>query len=260
MARATFWLHGALRALGPRPREDAGVGRPIAPGQTVKDAVEALGVPHTEVELILADGRPVGFDHLVGNGERIDVHGVDRPPELAHLPGLAPARPAPPRFVVDGHLGRLARYLRMLGFDTLYDPRAADDALAQTAANELRILLTRDRGLLKRSIVAHGHLVGDDEPRRQLADVVERFRLREQVAAFSRCIRCNGRIEPVDRAAVLEILAGEPRTLASFDAFGRCAECGAVYWQGSHFERMSELVRGVLGGSGPGGRERAGSG
>jgi uncharacterized protein len=148
--------------------------------------------------------------------------------------------------VLDGHLGRLARYLRMLGLDATYDRLADDARLARISAGEERILLTRDRGLLKRSVVRLGYLVRDDDPRRQLDEVVARYPVAQSAVPFSRCVGCNGAIRPVDRAAVLDRLAGEPRTLKYFDRFGRCDGCGAIYWAGSHYDRMSRLVHEVL--------------
>jgi uncharacterized protein with PIN domain len=134
----------------------------------------------------------------------------------------------------------------MLGFDVRYDNRSADDELARVSADEGRVLLTRDRGLLKRSIVRLGYLVRDDDPRRQLAEVVARYRLAPVAAPFSRCVSCNGTLEQVDRSQVAERLAGEPRTLQYFESFGRCVHCGSIYWPGSHFKRMNRLAQEVL--------------
>jgi uncharacterized protein len=278
MATAEIRFHGSLNDFLPARRRGATLTRSFAEPPGIVDAIQALGVPHTEVDLILVGGRPVGLAYRLMPGDSVDVFGVEREdlaavaggaqnardsasatatgsaattgpmatPEAAALPSLIPPAPDPPRFVLDGHLGRLARHLRMLGFDALYEARATDAELARTSAGEGRILLTRDRGLLKRSIVRLGYLVRSDDPRRQLEEVVARYRLAERAAPFTRCIRCNGTIEPVAKKGVLELLAGEPRTLRYFDRFGRCAGCGAVYWAGSHYERMSRLAREVL--------------
>jgi uncharacterized protein with PIN domain len=246
MPGAIFRFHGSLNDFLAAGRREADIEYTFEVRPAVKDAVEAIGVPHPEVDLVLVGGRSVGFDYRLRPDDRIEVSGLDRPPELAALPGLIPPPPEPRRFVLDGHLGRLARYLRMLGFDSLYDRNAADDELAGLSAERERILLTRDRGLLKRSIVRLGYLVRDDDPRRQLVEVVGRYGLGPLARPFSRCVRCNGEIEPVDRTQVAERLAGEPRTLRSFDAFGRCRSCGSIYWQGSHFDRMSRLVEEVV--------------
>jgi uncharacterized protein with PIN domain len=252
MRTATVRFHGSLNDFLPTARRDLAIHFAFEGGPAIKDAIEALGVPHPEVDSIMANGRPVGFCYRLRPDDHVEVFGLDRsggPAEPAAepgAPGLIPAAPIPPRFVLDGHLGRLARYLRMLGFDARYDNRAADEGLARLSADENRVLLTRDRGLLKRSVVRLGYLVRDDNPRRQLDEVMARYGLAPLAAPFSRCVRCNGLLEQVDRSAVAERLAGEPRTLRYFDSFGLCADCGSIYWQGSHFERMSGLVRQVV--------------
>ena len=247
MSAITVRFFGSLGDFLSVAHRGVAIERAIEDSPTVKDVIQALGVPHPEVDLILAGGRGVDFGYRVREGDRIEVFGLDRPDGVASAPGLVPAAPDPPRFVLDGHLGRLARYLRMLGFDVRYDSGAADDELARVSAAEDRVLLTRDRGLLKRSIVRLGYLVRDDDPRRQLAEVVARYRLARRAAPFTRCVRCGGALDQVGRAEVAERLAGEPRTLRYFDTFGRCVDCGSIYWPGSHFERMSRLVQEVLG-------------
>ncbi len=244
MPTAAFRIHGSLEYFIHASRRGRPIARDFADPPGIKDALQALGVPHPEVSLILVNDRPVGFDYRLRPGDSVDVFG------LGGLDGrdggLMPLPPDPPSFVLDGHLGRLARYLRMLGFDSRYDPNAADAQLAELSAGEGRILLTRDRGLLKRSIVRHGYLVRDDDPHHQLEEIVARYGLSKTAIPFSRCVRCNGAIEAVDRSDVADALADQPRTLRFFDKFGRCAGCGSIYWPGSHFERMSRLMETVL--------------
>ncbi|MGD0121050.1 MAG: Mut7-C RNAse domain-containing protein [Candidatus Limnocylindrales bacterium] len=246
MPTATFRVHGSLDDFIGTARRGRPIVREFADSPGIKDVIQALGPPHPEVDLIVVNGRPVGFDYRLRPGDLVDVFGLDRPPEPSGAIGLVPLPPDPPRFVLDGHLGRLARYLRMLGFDSLYAAQATDPELARQSGADQRILLTRDRGLLKRSIVRHGYLVRDDDPRRQLVEVVARYGLSRTAAPFSRCVGCNGTIAPVERAEVAERLAGEPRTLRYFDTFGRCGGCGSIYWPGSHYDRMSRLAAEVL--------------
>jgi uncharacterized protein with PIN domain len=256
MPAVSVRFHGSLNDFLPARRRGAVLVREFDESPGIVDVIQALGVPHTEVDLILAGGRAVDFGYRPADGDRVDVFGLDRAgdgsadaagdPGADATAGLIPEPPQPRRFVLDGHLGRLARYLRMLGFDSRYDRNARDAVLARLAADEDRILLTRDRGLLKRSIVRHGYLVRDDDPRRQLREVVARYGLASRATPFSRCVRCNGSIRPVEKAEVLERLAGEPRTLRYFEEFGRCESCGAIYWPGSHYERMSRLLDEVL--------------
>jgi hypothetical protein len=145
--------------------------------------------------------------------------------------------------VADTHLGTLARHLRLLGFDTAYRNDCGDDELADTSVMERRVLLTRDRGLLKRRAVTHGLFIRADDPDQQLIDVVRRLHLSGGLRPFSRCMACNGVIEPVDKALVAGRL--EPRTRRDFDHFGLCGSCGRVYWEGSHHRRLLALVERV---------------
>jgi uncharacterized protein with PIN domain len=206
----------------------------------VKDVVEALGVPHPEVELILVDGEPAGLDRRIPAGGRVAVY--PRAYELAPEPGerAAPPVPQPPRFVLDVHLRRLAVYLRLLGFDALWEERGEDAELAATAAREERVLLSRDRGLLKRSCVTWGRFVRATAPRRQLLEVADRFDLRERARPFTRCLRCNGRVVDVEKSAVLDrLLQG---TREHYDAFRQCEGCERVFWPGAHYVRLRRIV------------------
>ncbi len=245
MHYAEFRFQGTLNDhLRPNRRGTALVyrfdGRPA-----VRDAIEALGVPHPEVDAIVVDGTAVDFAYRLREGDHVTVWPLGAPSDPVPVVRVGPPPLSEPRFVLDIHLGRLAAYLRMLGFDTRYGSDAGDEALANSAAVERRALLTRDRGLLKRSIVMHGYYVRAVRPRAQLREVVDRFGLAPLAAPFTRCMRCNGSIEPVDVAQVRASL--QPLTLHHYDAFRRCASCGAVYWAGPHHRRMRRLVAEVLG-------------
>jgi uncharacterized protein with PIN domain len=229
-------FHGALRDFLPAHRREASLRRPIAGRPAVKDVLEAAGVPHPEIDRIAVNGRTVGPGHRVRPGDRVDAWPAGPP--------SPPATKDEPRFLLDGHLGRLAAHLRMCGFDTAYRRDADDAELAAAAAAEGRILLTRDIGLLKRSIVQRGAFVRSDRPRDQLVEVLGRFGIQGAVRPFSRCLRCNGRLEPVDRAAVQGIVP--PRVYGEQDVFRRCATCSGVYWRGSHHRRMTRLLEDVL--------------
>ncbi|MBC7225389.1 MAG: Mut7-C ubiquitin/RNAse domain-containing protein, partial [Anaerolineae bacterium] len=206
----------------------------------VKDVIESLGVPHTEVDLILVNGESVDFGYLVQEGDRIAVYPVFESIDITPILRVRPRPLREPRFVVDGHLGRLAAYLRMLGFDTLYRNDYADAELARLSAEEGRILLTRDRGLLKRGQVTHGYCLRHTVPREQAVEVLRRFDLGGAVQPFRRCLRCNGLLEGVAREDVWDLLP--PHVRAAHEEFRRCAQCGRVYWKGSHYRRMHRRV------------------
>lgn len=211
---------------------------------SIKDMIEALGVPHTEVDLILVDGRSVDFDYLVQDGDRVSVYPVFESIDITPLVRVRPRPLREPRFVLDTHLGRLAAYLRMLGFDTLYWNDAPDEILVHVSSQQGRILLTRDRGLLKRAEVTHGYCVRDSNPREQLLEVLRRFDLFDAVSPFRRCIRCNGSLEPVSKEAISHRLP--PKTRQYYDEFRICQGCDQVYWKGSHYQRMQQFIESVL--------------
>jgi uncharacterized protein len=213
-------------------------------GTSIKHLVEALGVPHTEIDLLLVDGAPVDFSYLVQDGDRISVYPVFESLDLSPLARLRPQPLREPRFVLDAHLGKLAVFLRMLGFDALYRNDYGDEELARISSQEQRILLTRDRGLLKRSLVTHGYCVRQDDPRQQIVEVLQRFDLYHQVAPFKRCLRCNGLLETVDKDAIFDQL--QPDTRQYFQEFHRCSDCGHIYWKGSHYQRMQQMIESVL--------------
>jgi len=212
--------------------------------RSVKDLVESLGVPHPEVDLILVDGESVSFEHLLDRDARVTVYPTFETLDIAPVSRLGRPPLRENRFVADVHLGRLARLLRMLGFDCLYNRDWDDAVLAERSAAEERVLLTRDRGLLKRAIVTHGIFLRSDDPRAQLRQVVRRLDLRRNARPFARCIRCNGLLQKVAKADVRDRVP--PRTFRYVHRYLRCDTCGRVYWKGTHWDRLNLLVRDAL--------------
>jgi uncharacterized protein with PIN domain len=209
----------------------------------VKDMIEACGVPHPEVDLVLVDGEAVGWGHAVRDGELISVYPRFHNFDVAELSAVHVPPLPEDRFVLDVHLAALARYLRLLGLDTLAPPGAGNGELAAVSAGEKRWLLTRDVGLLKRSIVRHGYFVRSQEPLEQCVEVVRYFDLGGGLNPFSRCMECNGTIHPVAAAAVSDRLP--PRVKARHDTYRQCADCQRPYWRGSHYERLANIVETV---------------
>ena len=206
----------------------------------MKDAIESLGVPHTEVELILVNGESSDFSRILSEGDRVSVYPVFEAFDIGPLVRLRPEPLRQTRFLLDGHLGRLARYLRMVGFDSAYDRNAEDEALARLSVSERRILLTRDRGLLKRREVTHGYWVRQTDARKQLSEVVRRFDLAGRLRPFTRCLRCNAELHAAAKIDVASQLP--PRTRDCYQEFLRCGGCGNVYWQGPHHRRMLAMI------------------
>ena len=242
--RAEFRFYEELNDFLPPEKRKVAFDYPLQRRASVKDIIEALGVPHTEVEVILANGTSVDFGYIVEDGDRISVYPMFESLDIRPLLKLRELPLRQPRFVLDCHLGRLARYLRHLGLDTLYRNDYDDDQLAAISAGEHRILLTRDRDLLKRRIVNHGYFVRSHDPRRQLDEVLARFDLYAEIKPFGRCTRCNGRVATVDKHSILDQL--EPKTLRYYDQFWRCDSCHQIYWEGSHFAKMQLLIDELL--------------
>jgi uncharacterized protein with PIN domain len=243
MPQATVRFYAELNDFVPSACRHQPMPRSFSARTSVKDLIEGAGVPHTEVDLVLVNGTSVDFAYLPQDGDQISVYPVF---EAFDIAGVTRVRPEPLRdlrFVLDVHLGRLAALLRLAGFDAVYRNDFNDEALARLAAGGC-VLLTRDQQLLKRRTVTRGYWLRSTSPQRQLAEVLRRFDLVGSVHPFSRCLRCNAPLEPVEKAAVLEELP--PRTRQYYDHFCRCPDCRRIYWQGGHFQALRRrLDRGI---------------
>lgn len=237
LAEITLTFHGNLQELLVRRTAGAAeVRHNLERRASVKDVVESFGIPHPEIEQLTVNGRTIGFDSLVAERDHIEIWPLAPPCDVLTPTILRPEPLTGIAFIVDINVGRLAGLLRMAGFDTLYRPDLTDGALAETAAVEKRILLTRDRNLLKRKNVIFGHLIREIQPRQQWIEVVRLYQLEDTLQPFSRCLRCNGQLVPVDKDSILPRL--EPLTIKYYDRFHRCQTCDQVYWPGSHRQRM----------------------
>jgi uncharacterized protein with PIN domain len=244
MAVAVFRFYEELNDFLPVERRKVEFEHHFDRHASIKDMIESLGVPHTEIELIMVNGESVDFSCMVEDGSRISVYPVFESLDVSPLLRLRPEPLRDPRFVVDCNLGRLARYLRLLGFDCLYRNDYTDDGVAKISLQQHRIVLTRDRRLLHRKIITHGFYVRASMPKEQVREVLRRVNLYGMVKPFTRCTRCNGLLRSVKKNAVDHQL--EPRTRRYYQDFLRCSECGQVYWQGSHHERAQQLIKYLL--------------
>lgn len=244
MNQATFCFFGELNDFLPEKMRRVSFVYGFKGNPSVKHIIEALGVPHTEVHQIMVADRAVDFHYLVLDQDQIYVYPVSqtntRRPGIFENDRLNPE----PRFVIDNHLGRLAAYLRMSGFDVLYRNDYQDEELAWIASQEERILLTRDRRLLMRNMVKFGYCVRHLKPKLQLVEVLRRYDLFESIRPFRRCLRCNHPLQPVSKEAILDRL--EPLTRQYFDEFHTCPNCEQIYWKGSHYERMLKLLTQII--------------
>jgi uncharacterized protein with PIN domain len=234
--RLTF--HGDLGFFrGSRPGGEI-VERTVHEKTSVKDVIESCAVPHPEVGSILVDGQPVNFAHVVEKDAMLDVYPVQSLPTQFEKHQLQIH--CIKRFVVDGHLGKLARNLRLLGFDVAYDQQAQDRQLLGVMESEDRALLTRDRRLLMHAIVKAGYCPRSQNSDEQTIEVIRRFDLFDSIAPFTRCLRCNAPLQEVAKADVIEKL--EPLTKIYYERFRRCTGCGQIYWAGSHFSKLQKRL------------------
>jgi uncharacterized protein with PIN domain len=228
MSIAYFLFLGRLNDFLPRDQRNQTIPIDFRGRQSIKHLAESLGVPHPEIGQVQVNGQAGTLSMITQDGDRVEVHPI--PDDC----------PVEPRFVLDNHLGRLAAYLRMLGFDCLYQNQFDDEEMAEIVQKEGRILLSRDRRLLMRKAVTHGYCLRSLNPLEQLSEVIGRFELKGRIRPFHRCLRCNHSLEPVAKEVILDRL--EPLTRLYFDEFQICPACKQIYWKGSHFERMQNLI------------------
>ncbi len=239
-ARAYLRFYAELNDHLPRERRYQTLSRSFVVPGPVKDLIESFGVPHTEIELIAVNGQSVPLSYVVRDGDRIAVYPMFESFDITAELKLRREPLREPKFVLDVHLGRLAAYLRMLGFDTLYRNCYSDPELVRISSAERRILLTRDRALLLHRDLTHGYYLRQTDSRCQLAEIVTRFDLAGSIQPFTRCMACNALLADVSREDVLGELP--PRVAASCQEFRRCPRCRRVYWKGSHYRRMQQWI------------------
>lgn len=226
----TFFLKRSARAPV--------IERALKEKTSVKDVIESCGVPHTEVDIIIVEGAPVNFSFILHKNTSIDVYPVDFTNEIYCEHRLQ--RSAVTTFVTDGHLGKLTRNLRLLGLNVVSPALADDRQLLDIMQRENRALLTRDRRLLMHAVVRDGFYPRSQDANEQTIEVIRRFKLLSVMAPFSRCLRCNGLLAEVGKAAVLESL--EPLTRIYYERFCRCSNCGQIYWPGTHFDKLRARI------------------
>jgi len=240
MSRATFRFYEELNDFLPEASRKRSIEFEFLVAPSVKDAIEALGVPHVEVDLIVVGSCSVGFDYRLEDGDRIAIYPVF---EWIDISPVVRLRPKPLRhtaFVADVHLRKLARLLRLLGFDTVHSSDFGDAEIVAISKSEARIILTRDRQLLKHGAVTHGTWIRSTDPIEQAREVLRRFGLANGVRPFTRCLVCNGGLSRVEKEAVSDRIP--PKTAAWIDEYCECDSCHKLYWRGTHADRLDELA------------------
>jgi len=210
---------------------------------TIKDVIESEGVPHPEVDLILADGKSVDLSHRIKSGELFSVYPVFESFDISEISKVRDSPLRDIRFIADAHLGKLARLLRLLGFDTLFRSDYEDEEITTISNAEQRIILTRDKELLKRSNVVKGYWIRNTDSKEQAREVIKRFHLEILFKPFQLCMVCNGNLEKVDKSSVIDEIPPKPAEF--YQDFYRCDGCNKVYWKGTHYDRLKDWVESV---------------
>lgn len=207
---------------------------------SVKDAIEAIGVPHTEVDLVLVNSKSVTFSYHLRDGDIVSVYPVFECMDISDVTHLRKKPLRVPKFILDVHLGRLARYLRLFGFDTLYENEYNDEVIIKLSQEQKRIILTRDVKLLKNNTVTHGYWIRSKKSQEQLREIIHYFDLYSGIKPFYRCTMCNGMIQKISKEIVKDRI--EPDTNRYYNEFYQCESCHKIYWKGSHYFRMKGFI------------------
>ncbi|MFA8437269.1 MAG: Mut7-C RNAse domain-containing protein [Marinifilaceae bacterium] len=240
----TFRFYAELNDFLPRKRKQKAFVQAFKTPITVCETLESLGIPLSEVDMVLVNETSVDLDHKLNEGDYISVYPVFESLDVSATTKVRKTALRSTLFVLDAHLGKLAKYLRMLGFDTLYRPDIEDDEIIEVAQKEKRIILTRDKLLLKSKKVSHGYFVRSTEKNEQLREVVKKFDLYSQFKSFTRCMTCNTPLEKADQEAIRNKV--DQDTYKFFNEFYYCKLCDKVFWKGSHFKRMEEYIRKLI--------------
>jgi uncharacterized protein len=238
--RAHLRFYAELNDFLPADRRSADLEREFDVSPSVKDMIEAAGVPHTEIDLVVVNGESVDFSYRVQDGDHISVYPVFESFDIEDVVRVRPSPLRETRFVVDVNLGGLARYLRLLGFDSEYGNDLADEELVEISRRERRILLTRDVDLLKRKALTHGYFVRATDVQGQAVEVVKRLDLFQKIRPFVRCMSCNAELLPVPKEQIEDRL--EERTRLLYNEFRICPGCDRLYWHGSHHAKLMRFI------------------
>jgi uncharacterized protein with PIN domain len=244
MGLAWFRFYEELNDFLPREMKMQQVAYSFSGNPSVKDAIEAIGVPHVEVDLILVNGLSVPFSHKLRDEDSVSVYPVFEAFDITSVTRLRETPLRELKFIADVHLGRLARYLRLCGFDTCYSTDYTDSEIISISKSERRAILTRDRELLKNKRVTHGYWVRSQHPDIQIKEVIERFCLEKIIKPFTRCMECNDLLVSVAKSEIEDRIL--PKTMKYYDVFKLCPSCMKIYWEGSHYEHMMKFLADII--------------
>ncbi|MCD6116813.1 Mut7-C ubiquitin/RNAse domain-containing protein [bacterium] len=238
--KAAFRFYEELNDFLPPDKKKKNIEYFFKGNPSVKDAVEAMGIPHPEIDLIIVNGNSVDFSYQLNDSDRIAVYPRFESMDISPILKLRPSPLRTTLFILDIQLGKLAKMLRMLGFDTLFDPVFNSHEIVNISLKQNRIILTKDRALLKLKPVTHGYWVRSTIPDEQIKEIIKRFDLKSSIDPFTRCIICNSKIVPVEKIEIEDIL--QEKTRLFYNTFQQCTGCGRVFWKGPHYQKMIKKI------------------
>ena len=245
-SQATISFFGSLNDFLPQNRKNSHHWVAFEDGRGVKDLVESLGVPHSEIDVLIVNGTSVNFGFRLNGKSHIEVYPCFTAPQKDSLLHLQPPVPENPSFILDVHLGKLTHLLRMMGFDSLYRNNFRDKEIVEIAHDQNRIILTRDKGILKYRLVSSGYWVRSTDTNIQIKEVTSRFSLCSRKKPFTICMECNGKLKPVQKQEIESLL--EENTVKYFTKFAKCSNCGKIYWEGSHYLMLRDRIGNICAG------------
>jgi uncharacterized protein with PIN domain len=244
MEKATFRFYEELNDFLPGYRRKTDFVTTFKGKRSIKDAIEALGVPHTEIDLILANGKSVDFHYILRDKDRVSVYPVFESLNIAAVTRLRKLPLRRSKFIVDNNLGKMAKYMRVLGLDIYYDPLLSAGEIIKISNTENRIILTRSKKLLKFKDVIHGMFIRPGTTAQQIRRIIDCLDIKDIVDPFSRCLGCNSLLQPVPKEEILDRIP--PKTKAFCDEYARCRSCDKIYWKGTHCLHMKKVVKQIL--------------
>lgn len=239
--KASFRFYEELNDFLPPDKKKISFENEFIDRTSVKDMIESLGVPHTEIDMILVNGKSINFDYLVQDGDNISVYPVFESIDISDIQHLRKLPLRQPKFIADVHLGSLSKYLRMLGFDVLYKNNYSNEEIVEISVNDKRTILTRDRELLKNNRIMHGYWIRSEDIEHQVKELINRFDLKKNISEFVRCLECNNILEPVEKEKIEERIP--PKVKQYQNEFWYCSHCDKIYWKGTHYEKMFGFIK-----------------
>lgn len=243
MKQASFRFYEELNDFLPKERRKVSFDYQFVNEPRLSEVIESFGVPHSQVDLIIVNGQTADFNSRLKNNDRVAVYPMFEAIDIAPINILRPKPLRKIKFIVDVHLGRLAKYLRMGGFDVVFE-NLDDDQIVAISVAQNRIILTKDRGLLKNKNVTHGYWVCAKEPREQLVEIINRFDLVSKIKFLVRCLLCNSRLMKIKKSQLDQISFKRP--LQFYDKFYLCKHCHKIYWEGSHYNNMIKMLKQIM--------------